>query len=458
LELALGCLPFAGGKLMVNIDTPDIPVTAPWLHPSHRVSLAKALLILAIIAIGALLLSNLPLQPFIAHVGFHALHTIIETISVVIAILIFSIGWHAHHKSGLPINYLVLGCAFLSAGILDISHMLSFSGMPLFVTPSDPQKGIAFWLPARFLVASSLLLFVIQPWRAKSTNTLRYSLLTAVMSLMLMLHWLILFHMDWLPSMFIPGQGLTTFKIGSEWIIIAINVITAALLLARMRNAQTYDTAGLFGAVCAMATSEFFFSTYSHVDDVYIILGHYFKIASYAFLYRAIFIAAIDYPYKKLRDSQNRLQATLDAMPDLILDVDMDGCCYECHTASPILLASLPEGHDIMNMRDILPQPALEIGFSALREAQQYGSSKGKQLEVTLDDGKHWFELSVSSKPVPTGQISHYIVVARDITQRKQTELELQTLNVELEKRRSEERRVGKECRRLCRSRWSPYH
>jgi ATP-dependent Clp protease protease subunit len=27
-----------------------------------------------------------------------------------------------------------------------------------------------------------------------------------------------------------------------------------------------------------------------------------------------------------------------------------------------------------------------------------------------------------------------------------------------LESERSEERRVGKECRRLCRSRWSPYH
>jgi cytochrome c-type biogenesis protein CcmH len=27
-----------------------------------------------------------------------------------------------------------------------------------------------------------------------------------------------------------------------------------------------------------------------------------------------------------------------------------------------------------------------------------------------------------------------------------------------LAERRSEERRVGKECRRLCRSRWSPYH
>jgi histone-lysine N-methyltransferase SETD1 len=29
---------------------------------------------------------------------------------------------------------------------------------------------------------------------------------------------------------------------------------------------------------------------------------------------------------------------------------------------------------------------------------------------------------------------------------------------VEVSERRSEERRVGKECRRLCRSRWSPYH
>jgi hypothetical protein len=29
---------------------------------------------------------------------------------------------------------------------------------------------------------------------------------------------------------------------------------------------------------------------------------------------------------------------------------------------------------------------------------------------------------------------------------------------VRLRIERSEERRVGKECRRLCRSRWSPYH
>ena len=32
------------------------------------------------------------------------------------------------------------------------------------------------------------------------------------------------------------------------------------------------------------------------------------------------------------------------------------------------------------------------------------------------------------------------------------------TVFLNYEKQRSEERRVGKECLRLCRSRWSPYH
>ena len=35
---------------------------------------------------------------------------------------------------------------------------------------------------------------------------------------------------------------------------------------------------------------------------------------------------------------------------------------------------------------------------------------------------------------------------------------ELALARAEMVEKRSEERRVGKECRPLCRSRWSPYH
>ena len=35
---------------------------------------------------------------------------------------------------------------------------------------------------------------------------------------------------------------------------------------------------------------------------------------------------------------------------------------------------------------------------------------------------------------------------------------EAKGMDIKMTEQRSEERRVGKECLRLCRSRWSPYH
>ena len=50
-----------------------------------------------------------------------------------------------------------------------------------------------------------------------------------------------------------------------------------------------------------------------------------------------------------------------------------------------------------------------------------------------------------------------------DINQKLTEELEVKRWQVDaavklIDEGRSEERRVGKECLRLCRSRWSPYH
>jgi urease beta subunit len=60
------------------------------------------------------------------------------------------------------------------------------------------------------------------------------------------------------------------------------------------------------------------------------------------------------------------------------------------------------------------------------------GEMKVDSGEIELNAGRRTLTLTVANtgdRPVQVG--SHY---------------------------RSEERRVGKECRRLCRSRWSPYH
>ena len=120
--------------------------------------------------------------------------------------------------------------------------------------------------------------------------------------------------------------------------------------------------------------------------------------------------------------AQSQLQATLDAIPDLLFELDLDGCCHAYHSARTDLPAA--PVIDLLDERiaDVLPSGAVSIIMSALLEAQEKGLSSGKQLELDLPRGKLWFELSVSRKHVDSGLDPRFIVLARDITERKASE------------------------------------
>ncbi len=120
--------------------------------------------------------------------------------------------------------------------------------------------------------------------------------------------------------------------------------------------------------------------------------------------------------------TQSQLQATLDAIPDLLFELDLDGCCHACHSARTDLPAAPIVDLLGKNISDVLPAGAVTIIMSALLEAQEKGLSSGKQLELELPQGKLWFELSVSRKHVDSGLEPRFIVLARDITERKAAE------------------------------------
>ncbi len=101
---------------------------------------------------SVLMVANIALPLYGVHVipEYLPLHTILESFTVVVASLVFSVGWNAYRRE-LPNNVLFIACAFLGVAILDFSHMLSFTGMPDFVTPSGPNKAIYFWLAAQLV-------------------------------------------------------------------------------------------------------------------------------------------------------------------------------------------------------------------------------------------------------------------------------------------------------------------
>ena len=386
-------------------------------------------MLIALLVCGIALAWLLPVFPEARGIaGYLPLHMFLEMVAIVIAVLVFAVSWNAYSDK-LPGNIVLLGCVFIGVALIDFSHTISFNGMPDFVTPSEPEKAINFWLVGRLLVAVTLLVVAIAPWRPFLSARTRYILLAAVLALTAFTHWLLLFHADVLPHTFVPGEGLTPFKVVSEYAIIVICLAAAIMLWRRMRDVLPFNAAALFGAVLSMALSEFLFTLYADVTDIYNLLGHVYKAVSYLFIYRAIFVTTVANPYRQLSESQAKLKATLGAIPDLLFELDQDGRYLDYHSPHTDLLTAPAEAFLGRTVGEVMPADVAAEVMAALREAKEKGGSWGRQIELTLPQGKMWFELSVARKPAEDGQGPHFIVLSRDITERKNNEREVQRLS-----------------------------
>jgi diguanylate cyclase (GGDEF)-like protein/PAS domain S-box-containing protein len=133
-----------------------------------------------------------------------------------------------------------------------------------------------------------------------------------------------------------------------------------------------------------------------------------------------------------LLEATSHLQATLNAIPDLLFEVDANGRVLSYHAHRNDLLAAPPDVFMGSTFAEVLPPAAAAICMNAMNEAAINGSSSGATYSLPLPHGETWFELSVAAMPVVEGATPRFILLARDITKRKNDEEEL---------RRSEERR-----------------
>ena len=227
------------------------------------------------------------------------LHMFAETFSIVISMLVFGVAWNVYSEDR-PGNFVILACALLAVGLIDFAHMMSFKGMPDFITPSGPEKAINLWLVARLIAALTLFTLALRSWRPLRHPQSRYGLLTGSLAVSAIVIWFGLAHPDDWPRTFVAGQGLTPFKIAAEYSIIAVLVIPAILFYRQSRKAQPYVVASLFAATVVTILSELCFTLYSDVADIFNLLGHLYKIVAYIFIYRAVFMGSVREPFLRL--------------------------------------------------------------------------------------------------------------------------------------------------------------
>lgn len=121
-----------------------------------------------------------------------------------------------------------------------------------------------------------------------------------------------------------------------------------------------------------------------------------------------------------LRQQHQQLQAMLQAIPDLLFEMDIEGRYLDYRASNPLLLLRTPEEFLGRTLHEVLPAAAAEVGMQALHEADAHGQSHGHTIELPLAQGTRWFELSVAKHPhTKPGQPATFIVLSRDVTERQ---------------------------------------
>ena len=136
---------------------------------------------------------------------------------------------------------------------------------------------------------------------------------------------------------------------------------------------------------------------------------------------------------ERILAAQGELEATLAAVPDLLFEIDLDGVIHGYHSRRGDLLYAPPERFLGRTVAEIVPPEVDAVIMGALRLAAEHGFTTGQQYELDLPTaGRHTFELSVARKPTPARAVPHFVVLARDVTDRVHAERERAALERQL--------------------------
>ncbi|HWR79129.1 MAG TPA: PhnD/SsuA/transferrin family substrate-binding protein, partial [Pseudomonas sp.] len=118
-----------------------------------------------------------------------------------------------------------------------------------------------------------------------------------------------------------------------------------------------------------------------------------------------------------------KLLARFDATtPDLLFELGLDGRYHACD--SPYIdFLCIPSADLIgQSVSDVMPPDAAGVVMASLIEANEHGESHGKQLSLALPHGNKCFELSVVRKARLPNEEPDFMVLLRDVTERKKAE------------------------------------
>ncbi|MBN2166605.1 MAG: hypothetical protein JW717_10040 [Marinilabiliaceae bacterium] len=153
-----------------------------------------------------------------------------------------------------------------------------------------------------------------------------------------------------------------------------------------------------------------------------------------------------------LKNATNKVNTILEAIPDLLFEIDKQGYIHEYHVPKGFQLFLPPESWKGKPITELLPDETCNSIFMALADAAINRVHRGTIYSLEIDGNVNWYELSAERKGENIGVLTRFIVLIRDVSKWKKMEQELietnnkfQTFNDRLSDNNYKIKKINKE-------------
>ncbi|MBS3810177.1 MAG: PAS domain S-box protein, partial [Desulfobacterales bacterium] len=362
-------------------------------------------------------------------------HSFIELFAVAIALSVFTVAWNTRHLAA-DNRLFLLAAAYLSIGVIDTVHTLAYSGMGVF-----PARGsdlpTQLWIAARYVESLSFLAAALLFRTKRDLNDkmilVGYVILTAGLLVMIIV-------LQYFPSMYVEGRGLTGAKVASEYVICAILAAAGYLFWSGRKQIGRMHLQFLLAAIGATIAGELSFTLYTDVYGFFNFLGHFFKLLSFWFIYKALVAGLLKDPFEsqflelvqsrdRLRESESSLNAVFEQTIQLMGIVALDGTLLRANRSALEMIGA--------NEKDVTGKPFRDCPWwthsSQLQEKLDQGIEQARQgeparfeaIHISADGREHVVDFSINPIYDENGKLRCLLAESRDVTESKQKESRL---------------------------------
>ncbi len=406
-------------------------MTAQWAGAPH----SPAYWVAAAVVLAGLVL--------IAGFNYLLFHSIVEVAGLAVAFSIFLIVWNT--RDVVPdAFFLLLGVSFLYVGAIDLLHTLAYSGMGIF--PGETADlATQLWLAARYFQAGALLAASLLIGRAtlagdrRRDTALFVAACTVATALLLGAIAAGVF-----PPAFVPGSGLTAFKVASEYVISMVMLGAVALIVLKRERFDPLVFRYLVAALALLIAGELAFTSYASVYGPANLLGHLFRLVSVYCFYRAIVVVGLRNPAdllfreltareEALHRSEQRYRSLVEFSPDAIFVNRDDRVDYVNPAALQLFGAASPEAMVGRRVYDLFTPAYREFVAGRIRELRAGAPVPLVHEQIVRLDGSVR-DVETAAFPFEDGTGPAIEVVLRDVTDRKEAERRMQEYAARLQR------------------------